>query len=73
MDNRQVGVCLKHLPDAASQPDTVFNNQTVPWQRVINSKGSISPRYDTIMSGERCHPDHSFIVALAEHRDKPQC
>ncbi|PNS15842.1 hypothetical protein CAC42_4294 [Sphaceloma murrayae] len=41
---RQVGVCLKHLPDAASQPDATFNNQTVPWQRVINSKGSISPR-----------------------------
>jgi alkylated DNA nucleotide flippase Atl1 len=23
-----------------------FNEQTVPWQRVINAKGMISPRYD---------------------------
>ncbi|KFY21809.1 hypothetical protein V493_07079 [Pseudogymnoascus sp. VKM F-4281 (FW-2241)] len=38
---RQVGVCLKHLPDNPSQR---FNNQTVPWQRVISAKGMISPR-----------------------------
>ncbi|KAG5755362.1 hypothetical protein H9Q69_001496 [Fusarium xylarioides] len=38
---RQVGVCLKHLPADPSQP---FNHDTVPWQRVINSKGQISPR-----------------------------
>ncbi|CZT41607.1 related to MGMT family protein [Rhynchosporium secalis] len=38
---RQVGVCLKHLsPDPTSR----FNNANVPWQRVINSKGIISPR-----------------------------
>jgi len=38
---RQVGVCLKHLPtDTTSQ----FNNTNVPWQRVISSKGLISPR-----------------------------
>ncbi|KAF2153334.1 DNA binding methylated-DNA--cysteine S-methyltransferase [Myriangium duriaei CBS 260.36] len=41
---RQVGVCLKHLPDASKQPNNPFNNNTVPWQRVINSRGSISPR-----------------------------
>ncbi|KFY68268.1 hypothetical protein V496_01188 [Pseudogymnoascus sp. VKM F-4515 (FW-2607)] len=38
---RQVGVCLKHLPD---DPTQRFNNQTVPWQRVISAKGMISPR-----------------------------
>ncbi|CAN8103663.1 unnamed protein product [Discula destructiva] len=38
---RQVGVCLKHL---AHDPDAQFNNTTVPWQRVINAKGIISPR-----------------------------
>lgn len=38
---RQVGVCLKHLPhDAGAR----FNHGNVPWQRVINSKGMISPR-----------------------------
>ncbi|KAI7777962.1 hypothetical protein LA080_002874 [Diaporthe eres] len=38
---RQVGVCLKHLPhDAGAR----FNHTNVPWQRVINSKGMISPR-----------------------------
>ncbi|KAH6683217.1 6-O-methylguanine DNA methyltransferase [Halenospora varia] len=38
---RQVGVCLKHLPSDASM---TFHNGNVPWQRVINSKGVISPR-----------------------------
>ncbi|CEJ81806.1 Putative 6-O-methylguanine DNA methyltransferase [[Torrubiella] hemipterigena] len=38
---RQVGVCLKHLPGDLTQR---FNIDTVPWQRVINSKGTISPR-----------------------------
>lgn len=38
---RQVGVCLKHLPDDPSSP---FNHATVPWQRVVNAKGVISPR-----------------------------
>lgn len=38
---RQVGVCLKHLSqDAGSR----FNHDNVPWQRVVNSKGVISPR-----------------------------
>ncbi|KFZ24888.1 hypothetical protein V502_00621 [Pseudogymnoascus sp. VKM F-4520 (FW-2644)] len=38
---RQVGVCLKHLPNDPAQR---FNSQTVPWQRVISAKGMISPR-----------------------------
>jgi len=38
---RQVGVCLKHLP---SDPALPFHHGNVPWQRVINSKGAISPR-----------------------------
>ncbi|RDW62694.1 DNA binding methylated-DNA--cysteine S-methyltransferase [Coleophoma crateriformis] len=38
---RQVGVCLKHLPDS---PTFTHHNGNVPWQRVINSKGIISPR-----------------------------
>ncbi|KAL2125779.1 hypothetical protein VTI74DRAFT_2761 [Chaetomium olivicolor] len=38
---RQVGVCLKHLP---ADPTSRFNHDNVPWQRVINAKGVISPR-----------------------------
>ncbi|KAH8811879.1 6-O-methylguanine DNA methyltransferase [Xylogone sp. PMI_703] len=38
---RQVGICLKHLP---SDPSMTFHDGNVPWQRVINSKGAISPR-----------------------------
>ncbi|KAF2236125.1 MGMT family protein [Viridothelium virens] len=39
---RQVGVCLKHLPSASD--DNPYHDDNVPWQRVINSKGGISPR-----------------------------
>ncbi|KAK4148602.1 hypothetical protein C8A00DRAFT_19595, partial [Chaetomidium leptoderma] len=38
---RQVGICLKHLPDDTSMR---FHHDNVPWQRVINAKGVISPR-----------------------------
>jgi len=38
---RQVGVCLKHLP---VDPGARYNHDNVPWQRVINAKGIISPR-----------------------------
>ncbi|CAL3972871.1 unnamed protein product [Diplocarpon coronariae] len=38
---RQVGTCLKHL---SSDPAHPFHNNNVPWQRVVNSKGVISPR-----------------------------
>lgn len=44
---RQVGVCLKHLPSPssdASKPSARWHSGNVPWQRVINSKGCISPR-----------------------------
>ncbi|KAK4186256.1 putative methylated DNA-protein cysteine methyltransferase [Podospora australis] len=45
---RQVGVCLKHLPvpsaDEATTPSPRFHHDNVPWQRVINAKGIISPR-----------------------------
>lgn len=45
---RQVGVCLKYLPtfDPASPDEFFFHDQNVPWQRVVNSKGGISPRGD---------------------------
>ncbi|KAJ5886069.1 uncharacterized protein N7473_008743 [Penicillium subrubescens] len=39
---RQVGVCLKSLPNAES--GSHFHSGNVPWQRVINSKGMISHR-----------------------------
>ncbi|KAI1781263.1 DNA binding methylated-DNA--cysteine S-methyltransferase [Hypoxylon cercidicola] len=38
---RQVGISLKHL---SQDPDSHFNHDNVPWQRVINSKGIVSPR-----------------------------
>ncbi|KAJ4993919.1 mgmt family protein [Stagonosporopsis vannaccii] len=44
---RQVGVCLKHLPPPSTDPNKknpAFHSGNVPWQRVINSKGGISPR-----------------------------
>ncbi len=45
---RQVGVCLKHLPDEAdAEPGGLlarFHGGNVPWQRVLNAKGVISPR-----------------------------
>jgi alkylated DNA nucleotide flippase Atl1 len=41
---RQVGTCLKYLPSATTDPDVEFHSGSVPWQRVINSKGVISPR-----------------------------
>ncbi|KAF2445182.1 hypothetical protein P171DRAFT_463648 [Karstenula rhodostoma CBS 690.94] len=44
---RQVGVCLKHLPAASTDPgkkSPEWHDGNVPWQRVINAKGGISPR-----------------------------
>jgi methylated-DNA-protein-cysteine methyltransferase related protein len=45
---RQVGVCLKHLPsfDPAAPERHFYHEQNVPWQRVVNAKGGISPRGD---------------------------
>lgn len=40
---------MKHL---SQDPESRYNNSTVPWQRVINAKGIISPRYahlDTVL------------------------
>ncbi|KAF2473086.1 uncharacterized protein BDR25DRAFT_282327 [Lindgomyces ingoldianus] len=44
---RQVGVCLKHLPSKSSDPSKkspTWHSGNVPWQRVINARGGISPR-----------------------------
>ncbi|KAF2097203.1 DNA binding methylated-DNA--cysteine S-methyltransferase [Rhizodiscina lignyota] len=44
---RQVGVALKHLPDKPedeTEKPPRFHEANTPWQRVINSKGMISPR-----------------------------
>ncbi|CAK7212067.1 Alkyltransferase-like protein 1 [Sporothrix eucalyptigena] len=44
---RQVGVCLKHLPEEGNVPEGMlsrFHTGTVPWQRIISAKGVISPR-----------------------------
>ncbi|EUC34522.1 hypothetical protein COCCADRAFT_35872 [Bipolaris zeicola 26-R-13] len=48
---RQVGVCLKNLPSPSPSPSgdssrtkPRFHSGNVPWQRVINAKGGISPR-----------------------------
>jgi methylated-DNA-protein-cysteine methyltransferase-like protein len=45
---RQVGVCLKHLPgfDPKEPQSHFFHDENVPWQRVVNAKGGISPRGD---------------------------
>ncbi|KAF2019710.1 DNA binding methylated-DNA--cysteine S-methyltransferase [Aaosphaeria arxii CBS 175.79] len=47
---RQVGVVLKHLPSRSVDPSkksATYHDGNVPWQRVINAKGSISPRGPT--------------------------
>ncbi|MCJ1350841.1 MAG: hypothetical protein MMC33_000822 [Icmadophila ericetorum] len=41
---RQVGICLKHLPQQSSEVSHHFHDANVPWQRVINAKGVISQR-----------------------------
>ena len=45
---RQVGVCLKHLPtyDPTEPNKYFYHDENVPWQRVVNAKGGISPRGD---------------------------
>lgn len=45
--SRQVGVCLKHLPSPSTDPSkksATYHSDNVPWQRVINARGAISPR-----------------------------
>lgn len=41
---RQVGVALKHLPTYSEDVEPYFHDGNVPWQRVVNAKGIISPR-----------------------------
>lgn len=52
---RQVGICLKHLPAYdESDPELHYHHdENVPWQRVINSKGGISPRGDSHLAAAR--------------------
>src|SRR5271170_3824908 len=52
---RQVGVCLKHLPDFDPVDPTrhFFHADNVPWQRVVNAKGGISPRGDGGLAAAR--------------------
>jgi methylated-DNA-protein-cysteine methyltransferase related protein len=52
---RQVGVCLKQLPefDPNNPEKHYFHGNNVPWQRVINSKGGISPRGDGGLAANR--------------------
>ncbi|KAF2815356.1 MGMT family protein, partial [Mytilinidion resinicola] len=43
----KLGVCLKHLPlpsTDSSRRSARWHSGNVPWQRVINAKGGISPR-----------------------------
>lgn len=49
---RQVGVCLKHLPAFSRNTDHFFHSNNIPWQRVVNSKGIISPRYVLFQLGD---------------------
>lgn len=45
---RQVGVCLRHLPtyDPSEPERHYFHSENIPWHRVVNAKGGISPRGD---------------------------
>lgn len=54
---RQVGVCLKHLPSSSANANHHFHDANVPWQRVINAKGIISPR-----SALRTPGSHSIMA-----------
>lgn len=47
----QVGICLKHLPSYSAETDHYFHSDNVPWQRVVNSKGIISPRFVFLFQG----------------------
>lgn len=62
---RQVGICLKHL---SQDPSARFNNTNVPWQRVINSRGVISPRYKSFLFGPPLyHPRGLFSPEVRFH------
>lgn len=67
-----MGVCLKHLPSpwAGSNNNNSnnknrearFHSGNVPWQRVINAKGAISPR-SASSSGGWLLPGYIMIFA----------
>ncbi len=59
---RQVGVCLKHLPSSTDDPSTRFHHDNVPWQRVINAKGIVSPRLVSTISSVRSSPTLSMQI-----------
>lgn len=67
---RQVGICLKHLPTFSAGTDHHFHDNNVPWQRVINSKGIISPRSAPHYYRECGHWLISAIEVRAELLDK---
>ncbi len=48
---RMVGYALAGLPD--NSPNNSPDHADVPWQRVINSQGGISPRGDPVSSGRQ--------------------
>ncbi|KAF7845716.1 hypothetical protein BT93_L1005 [Corymbia citriodora subsp. variegata] len=52
---RQVGVCLKYLPsfDESQPNDHEYHSGNVPWQRVVNAKGGISPRGESGLGARR--------------------
>ncbi|GMM34595.1 hypothetical protein DASC09_019200 [Saccharomycopsis crataegensis] len=51
MNARQVGQSLKFLPREISQND-LYNIDNVPWWRVINAQGKISPRAEGMQRQE---------------------
>lgn len=68
---RQVGYALNALPDQA----------TVPWQRVINARGEISPRADpglvehvqrALLEAEGVQFDDTGRIDLTRYRWKPR-
>lgn len=53
-NSRQVGQALKFLPsEDNNENDYPFNNENVPWWRVISSAGVISPRLESQMISQR--------------------
>ena len=68
--SRQVGICLKHLPTFSAGTNHHFHDSNVPWQRVINSKGAISPRSDPHYPREPGHWLTSAKEVRAEPLDK---
>ena len=66
---RQVGYALSALPDRTA----------VPWHRVINARGEVSPRSEgcddrqrDLLDAEGVHSDPGGRVALSRYRWKPR-